>query len=517
MGALVSRRVRRTQPSPGEALSIDWSNPITRDMTVCLMHADQAYGYANALDANNSPVVSTAIPYTAGAQANTVQGTGGRPTGAAKMYGLPAKGAINSPNYSLFAFGTCTSTSVIQSAIDMDNSSPRYFQFRVDAGKVDFIPFNTSAGNTGRATSPVAMTVAEMSRGFTIGATASPTRTAAFQNGVLTVGGAVSNLITPGVDLPISIGARITSTQAWGTGALMLVAIWTRTLTDAEMQSLAGNPWQLFKPQAPRMWLAYSAPSGNSASLGWAEVDDAVSLAGALADPASLGWTEADDAHALSATLTDRVSAAWTEADDSVTIAASIADNTVSAGVAWTEADDSVSVIVTENDSASLSWTEQDDVVAMSGSAATPAIPVDAAIGWTEQDDGFSAFMQVATGGAPGYDVKRKRYVVRKGGQLLVFTDPELAKQALHADDEPETKQYPAKKQVKVAPKPAPKPEPVPEQRVDLNELRVLAEKQHAEAEYKRLLAKKQYETMLTLLERLREEEEDDWLLMSAD
>jgi hypothetical protein len=47
--------------------------------------------------------------------------------------------------------------------------------------------------------------------------------------------------------------------------------------------------------------------------------------------------------------------------------------------------------------------------------------------------------------------------------------------------------------------------------------LRALAEKQHAEAEYKRLLAQKQYETMLTLLERLREDEEDDWLLMSAD
>jgi len=263
MTAPVAKRVRTTQPQPGEATLIDWDNPITKDMTVCLVHADQAYGFAASQDAGNFQTVSTAVPYTAGAQANTVQGTGGRPTGSARMYALPAKGAVNSPNYSLFAFATCTSLATTQSAIDMDNSSPRYFQFRVDAGKVDFIPFNTSAGNTGRATSPVAMTVAEMSRGFTIGATASPTRTAAFQNGVLTVGGAVSNLITPGTDLPISIGARVIGSQAWSTGALMLVAVWTRTLADVEMQSLSDNPWQLFKPQPRRVLMVAPTVSGD--------------------------------------------------------------------------------------------------------------------------------------------------------------------------------------------------------------------------------------------------------------
>ncbi|WP_371767494.1 hypothetical protein [Massilia sp.] len=259
MAALLGKRVRTTQPLPGEALNIDWNNPITKDMTVCLTHADQAYGFAISQDANGFPTVLGNVPYVAGAQANTPQGTGGRPTGSARMYWLPSRGAVNSPNYSLFAFGTCTSLATTQSAIDMDNSSPRYFQFRVDAGKVDFIPFNTSAGDTGRATSPVAMTIAEMSRGFTIGATASPTRTAAFQNGVLTVGGAVSNLITPGVDMPIGIGARTTGTQTWSTGALMLIVIWMRTLTDAEMQSLADNPWQLFAARRRRMWMSPAA------------------------------------------------------------------------------------------------------------------------------------------------------------------------------------------------------------------------------------------------------------------
>jgi hypothetical protein len=54
-------------------------------------------------------------------------------------------------------------------------------------------------------------------------------------------------------------------------------------------------------------------------------------------------------------------------------------------------------------------------------------------------------------GGAPAYgDEKRRkrRYVIRKGDRLLVFTDPELAKQALHADDDDDEveKHYPAQK-----------------------------------------------------------------------
>jgi hypothetical protein len=259
MGALVSRLVRRTQPQPGEALAIDWSNPLTRDMTVCLMHADQAYGFVSATDGSGFPVTQNNVVYTAGVQANTVQGTGGRPIGTTPMYTLAAKGAIDSPNYSLFAFGTCTSTSATQSALDMDNSSERYWQFRLNAGKVEFLPFNASmTALTGQVTSPVALTVAEMSRGFTMGATASPTRTACFQNGVITVG-APSSMKTPGIGIPICVGARATNAQQWGTGALMLVVVWRRTLADSEMQALADNPWQLFAARRRRMWMSPTA------------------------------------------------------------------------------------------------------------------------------------------------------------------------------------------------------------------------------------------------------------------
>lgn len=271
MATVAGKRVRRTQPQPGEATLIDWSNPITRDMTVCLMHGDQAYGHAMFVNAG-AQVVQNTVAYTAGQQANTPQGTGGRPSGTNPMYTWASNGAITSPNYSLFAFGTCASASVTQSAIDMDNSSERYFQFRLANGKVDFIPFNSAMNATlAQATSPVAMTAAEMFRGFTMGATAAPGRTACFQNGAMTTATySTGTMKTPGVGIPISIGARATNAQQWSSGALMLVVVWMRTLTDAEMQSLSDNPWQLFKPQARRMWVprAVSAAYVLQATVG---------------------------------------------------------------------------------------------------------------------------------------------------------------------------------------------------------------------------------------------------------
>lgn len=233
---------------------------------MCLMHADQAYGYVSYVDGTGTVVTAPTVPYASPnvIQSNTSLGTGARiAAGTGAIYDLPSKGTVNSPSYSLFAVGSCLSTSAIQSAMDMDNSAGRYFQFRIDSGKVDLIPFNSSKANTGRATSPVAMTLSEMSRGFTMGGVVSPTRTVAFQNGVLIPGVALTGApVTPGVDIALRIGSRQTGTQLWNTGGLMLVVVWTRAIADAEMVSLSDNPWQLFKPPQRRMLVAYSDQSG---------------------------------------------------------------------------------------------------------------------------------------------------------------------------------------------------------------------------------------------------------------
>lgn len=247
MAALVGKRVRTTQPPPWWAQLIDWSNPLALGLVLAVCNSDAGYGFS----ANGN----TVFPYTGGTQLNTPAGSGGRSSGSSALFTVGAHG-LTTANYSLFAFATCGSTSVTQNALDMDNASPRYFQFRLNAGKVDFIPFNTSAAVTGQPVFGTAMSVAEMSRGFAMGATASPTRIAAFQNDQIATA-TPTNLIAPTQSLPISVGARATGTAGWwNNGAIIVAFAWNRTLTDGEMQSVIANPYQLFKPHARRIWMA---------------------------------------------------------------------------------------------------------------------------------------------------------------------------------------------------------------------------------------------------------------------
>jgi hypothetical protein len=223
---------------PRGRVLIDWSNPITQGLTFAYVHGESGangYGLAGVLN----------IPYSGATAKEMPTGFGARSTSASsRAYQIGSHG-LTTTNYSLFAVGNATSNAITQSAIDADNSSPRYFQFRLNGGKLEFIPFNTSAGVTGQPVFATALTATELARGFTMGATASPTRTAAFQNGQIATA-TPSNLIAPTAGFFLSIGARATGAQGWTTGGLSMVAGWSRTLSDAEMLSLGANPWQLF-------------------------------------------------------------------------------------------------------------------------------------------------------------------------------------------------------------------------------------------------------------------------------
>jgi hypothetical protein len=301
---------------------------------------------------------------------------------------------------------------------------------------------------------------------------------------------------------------------------LLAMRLRFKAWTPDQVRRFSANPWQVFKAPRRRLWLAYpsSVTTSVSASLSWAEADDGSAITASETDRDTIAWTEADDACAVTGQLADRTSLAWTEADD---VYSALVTETDAESFAWTEPDDVCAVATSIINRSSIGWAEADDAESITATEATPT-NVSGSLAWTEQDDGFAAFMTAATGGAPGYGgASKRKYVVRKGDQLYAFKRSEDAQAFLHADDEPApVKQYPAKKQAKVkAPELAtkPRPEPAPEQRVDLAEIQALAAKQHAEAEYQQALARQQYETLLTLLERLREEEEDDWLLMAAE
>jgi hypothetical protein len=263
--AFLSRNSQR----PTQAPQIDWSNPITQGLAFVLDHGAAATGWG----VNGQNV----YPYTGATLVPTLQGMAAKSNSStSRAYQIAGNHGLTTTNYSLFAVATAA-TGVTQSAIDADNGSPRYFQFRITGNKVDFIPFNTSAAVTGQPVMATALTAAELARGFTMGATASPTRTAAFQNGQMATA-TPSNLIAPATGLPISIGARATGATAWTTGGLVMVAAWSRTLRDDEMQSLAANPWQLFAPQIRRTWL--QAIAGGFQSLTVTPVGG-ITLAGA--------------------------------------------------------------------------------------------------------------------------------------------------------------------------------------------------------------------------------------------
>ncbi len=238
---------------------IDWSNQITKGLAFAFVNGTSARGISKS-----APVVA----YSGGTRIANNQGTAAKATSSSAQIYTTGATNLTTTTYSLLAVATGTSAAV-QSAIDDDTTvgPVRKFQFRIDTGKVELIPFDVSAGVTGRATSSVALTAAQLAGGFVMGATASPTATAVFQNGVKTGSATPTNMAAPTGDF--WIGAQKTGTQGWTVGGLNLVVGWFRTLSDAEMRSLGDNPWQIFLAPTRRKF-APPAAAGGSFQAAWA-------------------------------------------------------------------------------------------------------------------------------------------------------------------------------------------------------------------------------------------------------
>lgn len=153
-------------------------------------------------------------------------------------------GASTTTSYTLLAIATA-SNSGIQSAFDHDNGSTRRFQFRLNAGKVELIPFDASNNVLTTVTAPVALTAAEAARGFLMMAVVSPGRTAIVQNNTVIE---TTNSSTPAApSSSVWIGARQAGNQGWTTGGIAFVVMWPRALTNAELVSIASDPGALFE------------------------------------------------------------------------------------------------------------------------------------------------------------------------------------------------------------------------------------------------------------------------------
>lgn len=254
----------RSQPQ-GRA-QINWANPITQGLVFAYVATPTGYmGYA--VDGQNIGTYQNTSGTTVGTLALNPMGQAMRAlTGTQPPVAAPVHPAMQTQNYSLLAVGTAT-LATNQSALDDDNggTGTRKYQFRLNNGKVEFIPFISTDTVISIPAFGTALTAADVAKGVVMGATASPTRVAAFQNGKVSSTSVSGTLATP-TNQPY-IGIRKTAVQAWATGGLNLVCAWSRTLSDADMQSLAANPWQIFADQYEDDEFPSAAPAGSTGSL----------------------------------------------------------------------------------------------------------------------------------------------------------------------------------------------------------------------------------------------------------
>lgn len=230
---------------PQGRVQIDWNNPITRGLVFAFATtATGIVGYGSN-GTNSLPFVASfggQVGNAVGAAVATPAGWGAKTLFTNQPIAtIPDFPAIQSSSFSLFALATA-SAAVLQSAIDDDDGTTRRYQFRLNNGKVEFIPFNSSGAQT--VATSTALVAADLARGFTMGATAGPGRYAVFQNGQVASATPSGTLLTP--TAKPTLGMRKFGNQAWATGGLSLLCSWSRTLADDEMRSLAANPWQLF-------------------------------------------------------------------------------------------------------------------------------------------------------------------------------------------------------------------------------------------------------------------------------
>ena len=240
--------LRRRQPQG--SVIIDWQNTITNGLAfIYVLLPGNAEGWS--IDGTNVKPYLTSGGAPTAEIISTPIGVGAR--GITSGYIISTASTftpLKTSNYSFFAVANRNVFNVNQSVFDDDNGTTRRMQHRVNtSNKVEFIPFTSAGVNITLPAFPNALTQSESIGGFTTGVTASPTLVTAFQNRDK-VSATVASPYVGALNGDIWVGSRKTGgTQTWSNGGISLAIAWNRTLSDAEMLSLANNPWQLFLSQ----------------------------------------------------------------------------------------------------------------------------------------------------------------------------------------------------------------------------------------------------------------------------
>jgi hypothetical protein len=124
-----------------------------------------------------------------------------------------------------------------------------------------------------------------------------------------------------------------TNFEYWG--------IYDKALPDGALQEICRNPWQIFEPDEPRIYVTVPAGGAIDATLAATEQDDTLTATAAVAITATAAITEQDDTLTAAGQVTITATAAITEQDDTLTATATTG-GAITATLVVTEQDDTL-------------------------------------------------------------------------------------------------------------------------------------------------------------------------------
>jgi hypothetical protein len=236
-----------------------------------------------------------------------------------KMLTMPA---FTSGGYTLSVLISGDDGSIDGNYLDDDDGASRAFQLRTNGGTVQFIPF--TGGSTGTISPSTPPTTAQKTSGFLLTASVSASgATAIYVDGVKTTGSLGGAPNTPTTSW--GLNNRKTSGLAYSRN-LFLAAAWDRVLANAEVVSLAANPWQLFAPS--RRVVVFGAAAGGGAVTGTASITQSpqtLNGAGTVAVAGTLNKTPAAQTATTAAAVAIAGTLNKTPAAQTVTTAGTVA------------------------------------------------------------------------------------------------------------------------------------------------------------------------------------------------
>lgn len=256
---------RQGTQSPIGPMVVDWGNPITQGLVSLVPGAgmrDVVSGAPSAINTTTGPRanVSGVSAVYAGSQYAQATIKTGAFAGAKTLlvFGLVDAGGANRILVGVANSGSATSVAEIYW---IGSGSNQISYVEVGAG--------ASSGNTTATETAVSVGQPFVAVARTI---ASNNRTLA----VRTSGGGVGTATnTTSATQATNVNALMLGVEryngalaAYHNGDIYLAACWSRALSDSEVTSLAGNPWQLFAPR--RIWVPQAAGAPATFNPAWA-------------------------------------------------------------------------------------------------------------------------------------------------------------------------------------------------------------------------------------------------------